>query len=178
MEIKHRDHLWKLLPSDAVTVEVGVASGFFSRDILNWKLGKHYAVDAWTTLNQKGDGGYEQSWHDDNYQSTKNLTSPFGSRCEIIRGMSVEVAERFKDESIDFIHFDGDHSYAGVIADLYAWYPKIKCGGIISGHDYLAPHYGVNRAVTEFAGRNNIKEVFTMPEHKPEDAGFYFYKVC
>lgn len=176
--INHRDHLWKLLPKYASTVEVGVASGFFTRDILNWKLGQHYAVDVWKTLEQKGDASYEQSWHDDNYESTKKLTAPFGERCKIMRGMSIDISTKFEDGSIDFIHFDGDHSYTGVIADLYAWYPKIKCGGIVSGHDFLMTHYGVNRAVMEFAGLNNITEVFTMHEYKPEDAGFYFIKTC
>jgi hypothetical protein len=43
MEIKYRKDLNKLLPQNPVTCEVGVAEGFFSRDILElWKPSHHY----------------------------------------------------------------------------------------------------------------------------------------
>ena len=50
-------------------------------------------------------------------------------------GDSPLVAERFPDGYFDLIFIDGDHSYAGVIADLKAWKSKVRSGGILCGHD-------------------------------------------
>jgi len=69
---------------------------------------------------------------------------------KLIRAMkmpSVEAARFYADESIDFIMLDGDHSYEAVKADIDAWLPKMKAGGIMSGDDYGWP--GVTRAVSE-----------------------------
>ncbi len=52
-----------------------------------------------------------------------------------IRGDSPSVAPRFEDASLDMIFIDGDHSTAGCLADLNAWYSKLKPGGIFLGHD-------------------------------------------
>lgn len=156
--------------------EIGVASGFFSRDLLTEGIELLYSIDGWTTINgQKGDGGFDQNWHDDNYQSTIKLLKPFGEKSVILRGMSTDMATQIPDNSLGMVHLDGDHSYAGVISDLYTFYPKLVNGGIMSGHDFMMTHYGVERAVTEFTNRLGIK-VFTIKENKPEDAGFMFYK--
>lgn len=175
--LKHRADLYKLLPENSIAIEIGVAEGQFSRDILNWpNIKKLYSIDSWKTLNQKGDGGSEQTWHDANYVNTVKLLTPFGERSVILKQMSSAAVFNFEDNSIDFIHLDGDHSYDGVLSDLIAWYPKMKSGSVISGHDYLMTQYGVNQAVADFTKKMGIKEVFTMHENKPEDAGFYFLK--
>ena len=46
---------------------------------------------------------------------------------------------------------DADHSYRGCLADLAAWVPCVKPGGLIIGDDYGHPRYpGVARAWDEF----------------------------
>lgn len=52
------------------------------------------------------------------------------------KGLSVEVAKEFEDGSLDLIYIDGDHSEAAVRLDFASWIPKVKPGGVISGHDY------------------------------------------
>lgn len=37
---------------------------------------------------------------------------------------------------IDFLYVDADHSHNGVLADLTAWVPFVRPGGIIAGDDY------------------------------------------
>ena len=180
MDIKYREHLWQLFPKveEAVCVEIGVAEGQFSRDILNWGVKKLYSVDTWATLNgQRGDGGNDQAWHDMNYQNTKNLLAKFGDKSELLRGLSHEMAARVDDNYIDLLYLDGDHSYDGVMRDLTAWYPKLKSGCICAGHDYLMQHYGVQRAVKDFTTNNKVFEVHTIFENKNEDAGFWFRKL-
>ena len=49
---------------------------------------------------------------------------------------SLEASSKFDDNSIDFIFIDASHEYTDVINDLKAWYPKLKSGGILAGHDY------------------------------------------
>ena len=49
---------------------------------------------------------------------------------------SVKAATKFKDNSIDFLFLDAGHEYEDIIEDMTAWYPKVKPGGIIAGHDY------------------------------------------
>lgn len=49
---------------------------------------------------------------------------------------SVEAAAEFDDESLDWVFIDADHSYEAVVADIAAWAPKLKPGGLLSGHDY------------------------------------------
>lgn len=176
MEIKHRTELNKLMgKKQLVGAEIGVAQGLHSRDILtNWNIKKLYLVDNWATIEgQAGDAGTQQGWHDTNINNVKILIKPFVGKTKLLKGLSVDMAKQVANESLDFIYLDGDHSYEGVTADLKAWAPKVKKGGIIAGHDYLQAEYGVQKAVLEFA-HGIIVEI--IPEHKEEDAGFYFIK--
>lgn len=67
--------------------------------------------------------------------------------------LSVMAARLYLDESLDFIFIDADHSYESVKEDIVAWYPKLKPGGVLSGHDYRSNHFpGVSLAVDEFFG--------------------------
>jgi hypothetical protein len=60
------------------------------------------------------------------------------SRVEIIHGFStdVEIIHKFVDGYFDFVYIDGDHSYQGAKSDLLNFFPKVRVGGIIAGHDY------------------------------------------
>lgn len=53
-----------------------------------------------------------------------------------VRGPSPEAAALYQDESLDFVWIDANHTTACVMADLGAWWPKIKPGGICAGHDF------------------------------------------
>ena len=56
-----------------------------------------------------------------------------------IREDSVKAAEQVEDQSLDVCFIDGDHRFEPFIADLRAWSPKLKLGGILCGHDYTNP---------------------------------------
>eukprot|EP00906_Rhabdomonas_costata_P024264 RCo034906 len=43
----------------------------------------------------------------------------------------------FPDESLDWIYVDARHDYAGVSEDLRLYWPKLRKGGLFSGHDYV-----------------------------------------
>lgn len=80
---------------------------------------------------------------------TKNI-EPVKSYIQSLRGDSKILYKDFQNDSIDFLFIDGDHRYPGIKADLKNWFPKIKNGGIIAGHDYNEPSAGVHQAVDEF----------------------------
>jgi hypothetical protein len=52
---------------------------------------------------------------------------------------------------LDFVYIDADHDEKSVIIDIACWYPKVKVGGIIAGHDYSKVN-GVGKAVHRFFG--------------------------
>jgi len=71
---------------------------------------------------------------------------------------STQAAEMYSDESLDFVFIDADHSYESVREDIECWYPKVKKGGIIAGHDYIDIFPGVEEAVREmFDTRYEVK---------------------
>jgi hypothetical protein len=56
----------------------------------------------------------------------------------------------------DVIHLDGGHDYAVVMADITAWWERLKPGGLLIGDDYNvgenAGWQGVRQAFDEFFG--------------------------
>ena len=52
-----------------------------------------------------------------------------------IRAKSLDAVQTFDDGSLDLVFIDGDHSFAAVRADIAAWLPKVRPGGILCGHD-------------------------------------------
>ena len=71
------------------------------------------------------------------------------------RMSSQEAFKLYRDESLDFIFVDGDHSYQGVHNDIKNWLPKLKFGKTMAGHDY--DWAVVRKAVVDFFGIENIK---------------------
>jgi hypothetical protein len=60
---------------------------------------------------------------------------------------SVEAANLYEDNSLDFVCIDAAHDYESIKSDILAWLPKIKVGGMLAGDDY--PYPGVTKATNE-----------------------------
>jgi len=67
---------------------------------------------------------------------------------------SLTAANIFRDKSLDLVFIDADHRYQEVKKDIRAWLPKVREGGIISGHDCEIQY----KILTEWA-RKAIDEV-------------------
>lgn len=71
-------------------------------------------------------------------------------------------------EDLDFVYIDGNHAYDFVKQDIQNYWPKLKSGGILGGHDfyngYCREHDGVVKAVSEFAVYNNLTLQVELPD--------------
>jgi predicted O-methyltransferase YrrM len=132
-------------------VEVGVYDGINAKSVLdNITNIEMYLVDPYVEyknparfLNQENQNAL--------YKKVKKKFEK-DDRVTIIRKPSIEAAELFDDKSLDLVFIDGNHEYEFVKRDILAWYPKIKTGGVLSGHDYAVDVKGcegVVRAVHE-----------------------------
>ena len=64
-----------------------------------------------------------------------------------------------KQGKIDFIFIDGDHSYEACRADIAAWTPYVKRGGVIAFHDFGSRADGVTRAIFEAIKAGTFAEI-------------------
>lgn len=72
------------------------------------------------------------------------------NRVKVLEGNSWNMAQFVEDGSLDFVFIDASHDYASVTKDIAAWVPKVRIGGLISGHDYGSLDFpGVKQAVDD-----------------------------
>merc|ERR1719174_1988363 len=167
-----QSYFWK----NGSAAEIGVHTGEFAqKNLRHWK-GLYYMIDTWR---HRADDGNDKNWenqtkHDAHKREAILSTRFAGGRARPIKGYSMAVSKRFADNSLDWVYIDAGHTYEAVMADLNAWYPKVRLGGLISGDDYADANYtpmmspsrwvygtgqyfskyynfGVVRATTEFA---------------------------
>ena len=121
-----------------VGAEIGTFKGEFSKHLLeNWH-GKLFMVDVW---NELGDDYVDSSNHkffgNEVYKNCIDNIRGYEDRSIMIRTSSKVASGLFNDQSLDFVYIDANHSYEFVKEDIELWYPKVKPGGWLMGHDYL-----------------------------------------
>lgn len=172
--LPNRDDLPKYFNSRGLSgraAEIGVQDGVFSHKLLkSWSGSKLYLIDAWRHLQDYRDVANEEHplANLQRYSRTFQSVYQYGSRATIIRELSDAAAELFVPGSLDWVYIDADHSYEGVKKDLQSWFPKVRPGGVLSGHDFLDGEltfgsFGVKSAVTEFAAQLG-KEILVTGE--------------
>lgn len=145
--------------------EIGVWRGHTSQILLeNLRLEHLYLVDSWAVYPE--DHPYRNSGdtvsHDnqdaraDQFAETVRRTRPFQA-AQIIATTSLKAATMLRTNLgvrfLDFAFIDADHTEQAVADDIKAWWPLVKVGGILCGHDYsprIRCHRGVIRAVDKF----------------------------
>jgi len=71
-----------------------------------------------------------------------------------------DIAEdRIRNSSIDLLFIDGAHHYPQIKRDIINYWPKLKVGGILLGHDYSSHelHRGIVQAANEIFGKRLIR---------------------
>lgn len=171
---------------EPIICEIGVHKGDNFRNILTNNVKKAYGIDIWKNTDNIGENDNLVSQQElDNMYEKVILEHVNDKRISFIREFSIIASKQFEDNYFDFVYIDADHQYEAVISDLKAWYPKVKSGGIIGGHDYIdgdltlkighAVRFGVIDAVNQFRKEYHIKdENFHLT--KEMYASYYFIK--
>jgi len=96
-------------------------------------------------------------WADENNTIeifSKNLR-PVIKYINPVRGNSMELYKNYQDLSLDFVYIDTGHTEVQTFSEISLWYPKVKIGGVIAGHDFDNTDYpGVKIAVEKYFGKN------------------------
>ena len=111
-----------------------------------------WAVDLWEKVKETG---YEREVNIDVYNAFVDRLRREGVDrvITVIKDDSANAAKFFEDGSLDFVFIEANHDYEHVKADIAAWLPKMRQGGLLSGHDYGEP-CGVKQAVDEAFSQN------------------------
>lgn len=151
---------------DSVLVEVGVAFGrslaFLAKSLLDaGKKSTLYGVDPWPRD--------ARSWTSDG-----SVARPDGAFLSFCRGMVQHAPHELERISIlrlssldaakavgalggaDFVFIDANHAYEHVRADIAAWRPVVRRGGVLAGHDHCDYTPGVEKAVREVFGSDYV----------------------
>jgi len=138
-------------------IEIGTWTGASATFFANLIKDGDKNIDFYTVDTFEGDKNLEEYYgaiqNGRLYDYVIKKMKPLMDYVQIIRGdsQSKETSDLFGDESVAAIFIDGDHSHVGIENDLNNWYPKIKPGGIVSGHDYIWGHRGVKPVVDKFS---------------------------
>jgi len=90
-----------------------------------------------------------------------------GASIRLIPSTSREAAKTWT-MPIDWLYIDADHRYEAVCADLAAWVPHVRPGGLILGDDYGHRDFpGVQRAWDEFEDTHGL--TLTRYQSDPPD---------
>ena len=134
-----------------IGVEIGVAFGVNALSMcqtLNMK--KLFLIDPYLP------------YEDDNKTVTAYLnayplvqTKLLGFNVEFILKKSEHAINNIPN-NLDFVYIDGNHTYEFAKKDLNLYYPKIKNGGVLAGHNFEINYPGVVKAVLEFAEKHGL----------------------
>ena len=135
-----RIELIKQLDLGIKGVEVGTFKGEFAKQILDstdidLKL---FMVDVWMGLGDEYKDASNHNIHTTAYADTMKSIEGHEHRAIMIRTDSLRGSMMFEDRSLDFVYIDANHAYDYVVEDIKLWYPKVKHGGYLMGHDYIA----------------------------------------
>jgi predicted O-methyltransferase YrrM len=125
--------------------EVGVNKGYFFFILALSDPDHLVGVDVWDKYDEEAYSHHPDHYHKiyphDENKILRKLAQSWAEetylKADIIVNFSVEAAKQFEDDYFDFVYIDANHTYEGVIADLEAWYPKVRKGGMVAGHDYM-----------------------------------------
>lgn len=161
LDLTDRNSLMGSLPKGGIGAEVGVSEGCFSEVLLEvCKPTRLYLIDSWVHIASEAlrddASNVPQEGQDGRYEQVRQR---LGTKPEvrIRRAYSLTAVKSFADGFFDWVYIDADHTQAGV--DAEAWWPKVKSGGWLTGHDYTiaGEHIKVKIHVDEFVAKHGLE---------------------
>ncbi len=157
------------LPKGGEVVEIGVATGAFSSQILTVaEPDCLHLIDPWE-YQARADyvndaNNVSDAEQRDRYQAILTRFAPqiAGGTVKIHRGYSTRVAPSFAEAQFDWIYLDALHSRRAVTADLKAFHAKVKPEGFLLGHDYT------NQAMVQDINFGVVEAVDDLVTQHPE----------
>jgi len=151
-------------------VEVGAWKGrstaFMAVSIAN--SGKNIKFDVVDTWAGSLEHQEEQIVKDDAlYNHFLENMKPVEKYYTPIRMTSIEAANTYEDNSLQFVLLDASHEYEDVKNDILAWLPKVQPGCFIAGDDYHHTWPGVVKAVQELLPDAELVDEVTWIYQKP-----------
>lgn len=160
IEFKSREDLPRIFNERGllgVGIEVGVLRAEFLTLIRrNWKGRLLVGIDPWEPY-------FGADWgtdiHDRNHEIARCAIAEFGDSCSVVRASSIDAATEWDRGMIDFVYLDAAHHCDAVKADIAAWWPHIRTGGIICGHDWISDGWHQDGdPVTSYVSREAIAD--------------------
>jgi hypothetical protein len=155
-----------------VGCEIGVYKAFHALSLLeSVKIEKLYLIDPYAMYDKYLEGhahyGVDQIPLSDAQIEAIDRLKEYENKIVWLNLLSDDAVKNIPDE-LDFVYIDGNHAYDFVKQDIKNYWPKVKSGGIIGGHDfyngYCREHDGVVKAVSEFAVHNNLTLQVELPD--------------
>lgn len=151
----------------------GRTAGHFLKTVPDSRV---IAIDPWCAMpaqkDVKGGETYEE-WDFAAIEKTfwENVGTPGNDsrghpRCLMVRATSEDAATnedvlKWNPGGADCVFIDAAHDYANVKLDIARWWPLIRDGGMLVGHDFNHKWPGVERAVAESF---NLMDVGVAPD--------------
>lgn len=152
--------------------EIGVYKGNHSESLLNTlSISKLYLIDPYDMYDSYIEGhahyGVDQTPLSEAQKEAIDRLSNYKNKIIWLNQTSDHACKQIT-EQLDFVYIDGNHAYDFVKADIENYYPLLKSGGVLGGHDfyngYCREHDGVIKAVIEFAVKNNLLLQVELPD--------------
>ena len=129
-----------------------------------------YGVDSWQPytdyLKEPYDGSPAYSIDSKSIEIIKFMAfhaikhSGFKEKAVILEKDSKDALNYISDNSLDFIFLDTYMSYEQAFKDIQDWYPKVKKGGLFTGHDANGPV--IMEVILDFREKYNIKSYMSV----------------
>ena len=146
--------------------EIGVERADFAVEILRRVANCHLTcIDPWLLC----DGTASQQF-EARFIVARDRLQPFldQGRASLLRMTSMDALCHIDDESLDFVFIDGDHAFDCVSMDIIQYSRKVRSGGMVAVHDYLAMRQaGVMKAVDAYTHSHKIDPWFVTREKYP-----------
>ncbi len=165
--LEYINQVKQLLPKNPLCLEIGVYEGIFAKTMYQVLEPKQlFLIDPFEDVNLKvtNQTTYKnQNNHKIVYSTDKQLKQVENLLGEgikndtiiIDKNLSTDTVNNYRRNFFDFIYIDACHLYECVKWDIENYFPKLKTGGYIGGHDY--GDFGVTQAVDEFCEKNGYE---------------------